>query len=67
MDGLISEIENKIRSLGDIQSWAERMIEKMRNDPEHWPEDARDDLDQVVGYMEDAQHDLMDAIDQYQE
>lgn len=63
---LIVQMQTKIQKLNEIQEWAEDMIERLRNDPEHWPEDAREDLEQVIGYMEDAQHDLMDAMDQYQ-
>ena len=63
---LIDHIMEKIQTMSEIQEWAEDMVERFRNDPEHWPEDAREDLEQVIGYMEDAQHDLMDAMDQYQ-
>lgn len=63
---IIDQIHRQIQELSEVQEWAEDMLERFRNDPEHWPEDAKDDLEQVIGYMQDAQHDLMDAMDQYQ-
>lgn len=65
MDRALKQIELMIKTLDLIEYQALEIMEDMGQNPEYWNQDAKDDMDQVRGYIQDAIHDLMDASDQY--
>ena len=62
---LIHKIRKLERDIDDIEERADEILEEMRNDPENQDEDAYEDMEQVIGFMQDARHDLYDAEDRY--
>lgn len=62
---LINRIYKLEQDIDSIEERAEKLLEEMRNDPENWDEDAYEDMEQVIGFMQDARHDLYDAEDRY--
>ena len=62
---LIYKIHKLERDIDDIQERADEILEEMHNDPENWDEDVYEDMEQVIGFMQDARHDLYDAEEHY--
>lgn len=62
---LINRIYKLEQDIDNIEERAEKLLEEMHNDPENWDEDAYEDMEQVIGFMQDARHDLYDAEDRY--
>lgn len=62
---LLNRIYKLEQDIDDIEERAEKLLEEMRNDPENWDEDAYEDMEQVIGFMKGARHDLYNTEDCY--